>query len=445
MAPDSRDYYAILDVSRNATQTEIKKAYRRMARKYHPDVNPDDKSAATKFKLVKKAYDILRDSAKREEYDRFGRVSSDTPSPRGSGARSSSFTGSRGSGTSAAPTGRGSRGGSTMGNPGSASARSHAQSYRSTSGASRSNSNAGSTATQTRPNTSGASPGEDVFSGGGFDDLYRVVTERGSSYYKNGGPKPGADLRYDLEISFEDAAFGIETEIDIPQLLQCNVCGGSGVTPGSARVQCPVCRGSGEVQMNRQTQYGSVLSTRVCGKCQGRGTLVQNSCRQCNGSGRIQRIRRILIKVPPGVDDGAHLRIRGKGAGGDQGGPPGDLYVIVHVRDHDIFERHGDEIICEVPITFPQAALGAEIEVPTLEGVAKIKIPSGTQNGTIFRLRNKGVINMQKQTRGDQHVKVTVVVPKKMSDRARNHLLKYSQATGEDMGALRGSRGKKRR
>ena len=196
--------------------------------------------------------------------------------------------------------------------------------------------------------------------------------------------------------------------------------------------------------MNRQTQYGSVVSARVCGKCQGRGTTIQNPCMQCNGSGRLQRIRRILIKVPPGVDDGAHLRIRGKGAGGVHGGPPGDLYVIVHVREHEIFERHGDEIICEVPITFPQASLGAEIEVPTLEGTAKIKIPSGTQNGTIFRLRGKGIPNMQKQTRGDQHVKVTVVVPKRIPEKARNFLLKYAQFVGEDMNAIMGGRGKKR-
>jgi molecular chaperone DnaJ len=329
-----RDYYEVLGIDRDASQSEVKRAYRKLARKYHPDMNQGDEEASRKFSEVKKAYDTLSNPLDRDNYDQYGH---DGP-PR----------------------------------PGAAA----------------------------------------------------------------GGPARGNDLTYNLDLSFEDAAFGLETEIELPMKYRCNVCAGSGAQPGTTPRVCDTCSGSGRNRVTQQTQYGPQLTEVTCSVCHGSGQIVDYPCARCTGTGNIQEYSTIFIKVPSGVDSGSRLRVRGKGEPGPAGGQPGDLYVIVRVQPHDIFERHGDELLCETSITFAQAVLGAEIEVPTLEGIARMKIPAGTQTGTIFRLRGKGMLNPQTNMRGDQHVKVTVLVPVDLADKQKNMLVKFAKTTGENMRAL---------
>jgi molecular chaperone DnaJ len=246
------------------------------------------------------------------------------------------------------------------------------------------------------------------------------------------GPVNGNDLTYNLDISFEDAAFGLETEIELPMKFRCNGCGGSGAQAGSTPRVCGTCSGSGRNRVTRQTPYGPQLTEVTCSACNGTGSIIDYPCSRCNGGGFLQEYSTIFIKVPAGVDSGSRLRVRGKGEPGVGGAQPGDLYVIVRVQPHDIFERHGDELLCETSISFSQAVLGAEIEVPTLEGIARMKIPPSTQTGTIFRLRGKGMVNPQSAIRGDQHVKVTVTVPTNLTDKQKTLLVKFAKATGEN-------------
>jgi len=247
------------------------------------------------------------------------------------------------------------------------------------------------------------------------------------------GPQQGADLSFDLEINLEDAAFGLETEIEVPKLGTCDICYGSGAEPGTPRHVCTTCGGSGKIEQTRKTQYGPQVVYTSCSSCLGRGYLIEFPCARCNGYGTLQSAERIFIKVPPGVDIGSKLRLRGKGETGARGGPPGDLYVQIFVREHDIFERHGEEILCEASISFPQAVFGSEIEVPTLEGTAKMRIPPGTQTGTIFRLKGKGIANPSAGGRGDQHVKISISTPSHLNDKQKALLKKYAQATGENI------------
>lgn len=366
-----KDIYEMLGVDPDCSQAEIKTAYRKLARKYHPDVNPGDETAAQKFKDIKEAYDVLKNPLTRDKYDQFGHAGLQP-------------------------------GFDAQMNNGFVISDSDAEPLSS----------------------------NDVFKSSGMDDIYNI-SDMSADASAATSPEPGADLKYDLSISFEDAAFGLDTEIDIPVFRECNMCFGVGAQPGSKPRTCQVCRGSGRISVSERTADGTHTRQSPCNACLGRGALIDYPCSKCKGSGQIQARERILVKVPPGVDNGSCIRIHGKGAPGRKGGAQGDLYVVLHVREHEIFERHGSEILCETLIDFVQAVFGAEIQVPTLEGPAKMRIPPGTQTGTIFRLRSKGLINPETAKRGDQHVKVTIVTPTNLNERQKKHLMKYAMAADQ--------------
>ncbi|MGI5875881.1 MAG: molecular chaperone DnaJ [Dethiobacteria bacterium] len=350
-----RDYYEVLELNKNASQEEVKKAYRRLARKYHPDVNPGDQEAETKFKEVKEAYDVLSDPQKRERYDRFGHQND---AFRGGGFGDFNFS-------------------------------------------------------------SGFEDIFDAFFGGGFSTGRRQETSR-----------RGADLRYDLEITLEDAFKGLETHIKIPRTENCPDCGGSGAKKGTSPIKCPLCGGTGQREVVRKTALGSFVSISTCERCQGKGTIIKDPCPKCRGQGRVTREKKIEIKIPAGVDTGSRVRISGEGEAGTRGGPPGDLYIFIHVRPHEIFKRQDNDLHYELPLDFVHAALGTEIEVPTMEGKAKLRIPEGTQPGAVFRLRGKGIPNVRGFGRGDQLVKIKIEVPRKLNTRQKTILREFAKAGG---------------
>jgi molecular chaperone DnaJ len=355
-----RDYYETLGVSREAAAEEIKKAYRNLARRYHPDVNQDDPKAAEKFKEIKEAFDVLSDQDRRARYDRFGHVDE-------------SF-GQNGSGG---------------------------------------------------------------FSGfGGFADIFETFFGGGANTGRPTGPQRGSDLRYDLELTLQDVAFGLETTVTLERYETCDMCRGSGARPGTSPVTCAACQGSGQQQVVRNTAFGRFVSVRTCEGCQGAGQVIKERCADCRGLGRKVRERKIEVKVPPGVDTGVSLRISGEGESGFRGGPPGDLFICLKVRPHELFKREGNDIILDVPISFAQAALGTEIEVPTLDGKARLKVPEGTQPGTFFRLRGKGIPHLRGHGRGDQHIKISVRIPQKLSAREKDLLREYARLTGEEVAPL---------
>ena len=363
-----RDYYEVLGVAREADAEEIKKAYRKMALKYHPDRNPNDKSAEDKFKELGEAYEALNDPQSRAAYDRFGHAAFD-------------------------PRTRGPAGG------GGAGFHDPADIFR------------------------------EVFGGGSiFDDLFGAGERRSA-----GGGQRGDDLRYDLEITFLEAARGCEKEISISKAAVCEECGGSGSEKGAAAKTCPTCRGRGQVVTSR----GIFSLATTCPQCGGRGRVVDKPCRPCSGTGRRERLAKITIKIPPGVDTGARLRSSGNGEAGMHGGSPGDLYIVLHVQEHEIFQRDGDDLLCQVPISFVQAALGAEIEVPTLDGPAPIKIPAGTQSGAVFRLRGRGVRNVHGHGAGDLLARVQVEVPTRLNSAQKAKLEEYAKLC-EEAGASSG-------
>ncbi|NPV26861.1 MAG: molecular chaperone DnaJ [Firmicutes bacterium] len=361
-----RDYYEVLGVSRDANETEIKKAYRKLARQYHPDANPNDKQAEEKFKEINEAYEVLSDPEKRARYDQMGHAAF------GNGAEGfGGFGGFSGFGQD-------------MGGFGDIF---------------------------------------DMFFGGGFGSANRRT-----------GPQQGADLRLDLELTFEEAAFGVEKDVEIPRLEKCPACGGSGAEPGTHPATCPACKGTGQIRTTQRAAFGMQFqSVRTCPKCHGEGKIIESPCKECRGQGRVRRVRKIHIRVPAGVDTGSQLRMAGEGEPGLRGGPPGDLYVYIQVKSHPFFERDGDDILCEIPISFVQAALGGEIEVPTLEGKAKLRIPEGTQTGTFFRLRGKGIPNLRGYGRGDQHVKVVVQTPTRLTEKQRELLRQFAEAGGDEV------------
>lgn len=351
---DKRDYYEVLGVDRNASADEIKKAYRKLARQYHPDVNkaPD---AEAKFKEVKEAYDVLTDPQKRARYDQYGHQ--DPMAGFGGGASASDFA-------------------------------------------------------------------------GGFGDIFDMFFGGGSRRDPN-APQRGNDLQYTMTISFKEAVFGKETDITIPRTETCDTCRGSGARPGSRVDTCSSCRGTGQEEVVQNTPFGRIVNRRVCSTCGGKGRIIRERCSVCGGSGQVKRQRKIHVKIPAGVDDGAQLRVSGEGEAGLRGGPPGDLYLVLRVQPHEFFEREGDDIYCEVPLTFAQAALGDEIEVPTLTEKVKLKIPAGTQTGTYFRLKGKGVPWLRGYGQGDQHVKVTVVTPTNLTEAQKNLLREFAASIGE--------------
>ncbi len=361
-----RDYYEVLGVSREAEADEIKKAYRKLAIKFHPDKNPNDKTAEEKFKELGEAYEALSNPQTRAAYDQYGHNAFD-PRARGGG---------RGQGGFHDPS----------------------DIFR------------------------------EVFGGGGiFEDLFGAMGDRGE-----GGAQRGSDLRYDMELTFMEAAQGAEKEITVTKMDECDVCHGSGADKGATVKTCSTCGGRGQVISSR----GIFSIAQTCPRCEGRGQVVDKPCSACRGSGRRERTSKIKIKIPPGVDTGARLRSVGNGEAGVRGGPAGDLYVVLHVKAHEIFVREGDDLVCDVPISFVQAALGAEIEVPTLTGVAQIRVPSGTQSGTVFRLKGKGVKNVQGYGWGDLLVRTIVEVPGKLNSVQKAKLEEFAQLCDESVNPI---------
>ena len=348
-----RDYYEVLGVSRTASAQEIKKAYRNLAVKFHPDRNPDNPEAEESFKEAAEAYSVLSDDEKRATYDRFGHD--------------------------------GLRAGGTV-------------------------------------NTDIFREFSDIFGGGSiFEDLF-------GDFFGGGGRRHrasrGADLRYDLEISFEESVKGLETQIRIPRHEACAKCGGAGAEPGTEKRPCPTCGGHGQVRH----QQGFLMVARTCGACRGTGMHIPNPCHDCSGTGQVAKERELALKIPAGVDTGSRLRLSGEGEAGARGGPPGDLYVFISVEEHAFFKRRDDDLFCELPITYPQAVLGDDIEVPTIDGPERLSVPAGTQPGTVFKLKSKGVRRVRGGGRGDQFVAISIAVPKELNAEQRELVEKLSTA-----------------
>ncbi|MFP7733185.1 molecular chaperone DnaJ [Priestia aryabhattai] len=353
-----RDYYEVLGISKSATKDEIKKAYRKLSKQYHPDINKAE-DAADKFKEVKEAYEVLSDDQKKAHYDQFG---------------------------------------------------------------------------HTDPNQGfgGFGGGGSDFGGFGFEDIFSSIFGGGGRRRDPNAPRQGADLQYTMTLSFEEAVFGKETTIEIPREETCETCHGSGAKPGTKVDTCSHCNGSGQLNVEQNTPFGRVVNRRACHHCSGTGKIIKEKCTTCHGDGKVTKRRKINVKIPAGVDDGQQLRVSAQGEPGVNGGPPGDLYVVFHVRTHEFFERDGDDIYCEMPLTFAQAALGDEVEVPTLHGKVKLKIPAGTQTGTKFRLKGKGVANVRGYGQGDQHIHVRVVTPTKLSEKQKQLLREFAELSGQE-------------
>ncbi|WP_096551227.1 molecular chaperone DnaJ [Ureibacillus thermosphaericus] len=353
-----RDYYEVLGVSKNATKDEIKKAYRKLSKKYHPDLNKEP-GADEKFKEISEAYEVLSDDQKRAQYDQFGH---------------------------AGVNGQGGFGGG----------------------------------------------GFSDFGGfGGFEDIFDTFFGGSRRRRDPNAPRKGDDLQYRMNISFEDAVFGKQTEIEIPREEQCDTCNGSGAKPGTSPKTCDKCNGTGEMSQAIDTPLGRIVNRRTCSYCQGTGKIIVEKCLTCAGKGTVQRRKKIKITIPEGIDDGQQLRVSGQGEPGINGGPPGDLYIVFRVGKHPYFERDGDDIYYELKITFPQAALGDEIEVPTIHGKVKLKIPAGTQSGAQFRIKDKGVKNIHGYGRGHQYVNVKVVTPTKLTERQKQLLREFAEISGD--------------
>lgn len=361
---DKRDYYEVMGVPKNASEDEIKKAYRKLAKQYHPDLNPGDKDAEAKFKEVNEAYEVLSDKDKRARYDQFGHAGVDP---------------SFGGGAGGDPFGGDPFGGVDLGDIFSS-----------------------------------------FFGGGGFGGGRRQANPN--------APRRGSDTEAVLNISFEEAAKGCKKNITYSRIDSCAACGGSGAEKGTQPKTCPQCSGTGQVRISQRTPFGVVQTSRGCDRCGGTGKVIEQPCKDCGGTGRVKRQKTIEVTVPAGVDDDQVLQMGGLGNAGANGGPAGDLHVYVNVRPHPIFERKGNDVWCEMPITFTQAALGAEVTVPTLDGRVSYQVHEGTQPGDIFKLRGKGIQNLNGRGRGDQYIKVTIEVPKNLSQKQKDILKEFDQS-----------------
>ena len=358
-----RDYYEVLGVSKTAPAEEIKKAYRQLAKKLHPDVNPGDKEAEAKFKEVNEAYEVLSDDQKRARYDQFGH---EDPTAGGGYGGGSGFGGFGG------------------------------------------------------------------FDAGGFGDIFSEFFGGGSSASggaRRQGPMQGSDLRYDLTLTFEEAAKGCTKDMNVVRDETCPTCGGTGAKAGTSPVTCPKCHGSGQVVMTQQTMLGAMRVSRVCPDCHGEGKIIKEPCPKCSGRGKVRTTKRITLKVPAGIDNGQIITMRGQGEQGEHGGPAGDLQVFVTVRPHKYFRRKDNDLYCDVPISFVQAALGSEIDVPTLDAPVKYTVPEGTQPGTVFRIKGAGIPNVHSGAKGDLYVTMEVEVPRKLNDKQKDILRQFDEST----------------
>ncbi|NMA65463.1 MAG: molecular chaperone DnaJ [Clostridiaceae bacterium] len=364
---EKRDYYEVLGISKSASNDDIKKAYRKLAKKYHPDVNPGNKEAEAKFKEINEAYSVLSDEQKRANYDRFGHAAFD-----GTGA--SGFGGFEG------------------------------------------------------------------FGFGGFEDIFETFMGGGFGRSRNRakGPVRGNDLRYSMEISFEEAAFGTEKEISVNRLQTCTTCTGTGAKPGTSPETCKHCNGTGQVRYSQSTLFGQFVNVKTCDVCGGEGKIVRHACETCKGKGRVNKNSRLSIKVPAGINENQTISLEGQGEAGLRGGPSGDLYVTIHIKPHPVFKREGYDVVLDIPLSFTQLALGAEIEVPTIDGIEKFTVPEGTQSGTIFKLKGKGIKHLRSNSRGDEYFRVNVVVPKKLSQKQKELLRQYAEVSGEDIEEKKG-------
>ena len=361
---DKRDYYEVLGLNKGASEEEIKKAYKKLARKYHPDMNPGDKTAEEKFKEINEANEVLSDPQKKARYDQFGFAGVDPTYGAGAG---------------------------------------------------------------------GAYGGGMDFDFGDLGDIFGSFFGGfgGSSRANPNAPQRGESLRTSVNISFEEACFGCEKDVIIERVEQCDTCRGTGCEPGTTAEVCQECGGRGVVQRRQQTPLGFMSSSSPCPRCGGRGKIIHKPCKTCSGKGLTRKRKTLKVSIPAGIDNGQTISLRGQGNAGKNGGPSGDLLIVVAVRPHDIFRREGTSILCEAPITFAQATLGAELEIPTIDGKVKFTIPEGTQSGAEFRLRGRGVPGMGGRPRGDQYVTVRIETPRNLTKEQKAALKKFSELLGE--------------
>jgi len=364
----AKDYYDTLGVDKGASKEQIKKAYKKLAKKYHPDLNKDE-TATDKFKEINEAAAVLGDDKRKEQYDRFG-----TTADQFNGFQGFDFSNFGG--------------------------------------------------------------------GGGIDDIFETFFGEnpffGGGRQGRRGPRRGADLQYDMEITLEEAAFGIKKKITIPRLESCTDCKGSGAKTESDIISCPTCNGSGHIKRTARTPFGMFSTTTVCNQCHGQGNAIKNRCNLCRGTGRVEKERKIEVAIPAGIDDRATLRMQNEGEAGEKNGQQGDLFIRLHVQDHELFERRGNDLFTEIEVSFVQAVFGDEIEVPTLDGKAKMKIPSGTQTNTLFRLKGEGIKRINSYGEGDEFVRVIINTPTSLTKKQKDALMTYAKETKDHISPRKG-------